>query len=48
MQSKNIPLEEQKKFLEGLMKEEEIGEVFQRIQNDQLSGDKIAENANDS
>ena len=31
MQGKNIPLSEQKKFLEGKMNEEEIYEVLKRV-----------------
>jgi phenylalanyl-tRNA synthetase beta subunit len=33
MEGKNIPLEEQKKFLEQKLSEEEIAEVFKRIGN---------------
>ena len=45
IKGKNISLEEQKKFLESKLTEEEIAEVYKRVGQQTVSGDKVVNKA---
>ena len=45
IKGKNISLEEQKKFLESKLTEEEIAEVYKRVGQQTVSGDKAVNKA---